>query len=38
MQGDFPDLHEKITYEHLTFEVMEMDDRRIVKIKVIVKA
>ncbi|MBQ7182333.1 MAG: gliding motility-associated protein GldE [Bacteroidaceae bacterium] len=38
IKGDFPDLHEKITYEHLTFEVMEMDDRRIVKIKVIVKA
>ena len=38
IKGDFPDLHEKITYEHLTFEIMEMDDRRIVKIKVIVKA
>ena len=38
IKGDFPDLHEKITYEHLVFEVMEMDDRRIVKIKVIVKA
>ena len=38
IKGDFPDLHDKITYEHLTFEVMEMDDRRIVKIKVIVKA
>lgn len=37
IKGDFPDLHEKITYEHLTFEVMEMDDRRIVKIKVIVR-
>ena len=38
IKGDFPDLHEKITYESLTFEVMEMDDRRIVKIKVIVKS
>lgn len=38
IKGDFPDLHEKITYENLTFEVMEMDDRRIVKIKVIVKS
>ncbi len=38
IKGDFPDLHEKITYENLTFEVMEMDDRRIVKIKVVVKS
>jgi CBS domain containing-hemolysin-like protein len=28
-------LHEKITYQDFTFEVMEMDDRRIVSIKVI---
>ncbi len=37
IKGDFPELHEKIAYEGLSFEVMEMDDRRIVKIKVIVK-
>ena len=37
IKGDFPDLHEKITYDRLVFEIMEMDDRRIVKIKVIVK-
>ncbi len=37
IKGDFPDLHEKITYDRLTFEIMEMDDRRIVKIKVIIK-
>ena len=36
LKGDFPDLHESIDYEHLTFEVMEMDERRIVKIKVVV--
>ncbi len=36
IKGEFPKLHEKITYRHLTFEVMEMDERRIVKIKVIV--
>lgn len=36
LKGDFPDLHESIDYRHLTFEVMEMDERRIVKIKVIV--
>jgi CBS domain containing-hemolysin-like protein len=36
LKGDFPELHESIDYEHLTFEVMEMDERRIVKIKVVV--
>ena len=36
IKGEFPKLHEKIAYRHLTFEVMEMDERRIVKIKVIV--
>ena len=36
LKGDFPDLHESIDYRHITFEVMEMDERRIVKIKVVV--
>ena len=36
LKGDFPELHESIDYGHLTFEVMELDERRIVKIKVIV--
>ena len=36
IKGEFPKLHEKIAFRHLTFEVMEMDERRIVKIKVIV--
>lgn len=36
LKGDFPELHESIDYQHLTFEVMEMDERRIVKIKVVV--
>lgn len=36
LKGDFPNLHECIDYRHLTFEVMEMDERRIVKIKVVV--
>lgn len=35
IKGEFPKLHEKIVYKHFTFEVMEMDERRIVKIKVI---
>ena len=36
IKGEFPSLHEKITFENYTFEVLEMDERRIVKIKVIV--
>lgn len=35
IKGEFPQLHEKITFRNLTFEVMEMDERRIVSIKVI---
>ncbi len=35
IKGEFPKLHEKITYRHLSFVVMEMDERRIVRIKVI---
>ena len=38
IKGDFPELHEKIDFGSLTFEVLEMDDRRIVKIKVIDKS
>ena len=36
IKGEFPQLHERIIYDRYTFEVMEMDERRIVKIKVIV--
>ncbi len=35
IKGEFPQLHEKISFRNLTFEVMEMDERRIVSIKVI---
>ena len=35
IKGEFPALHERIVYRNLTFEVMEMDERRIVTIKVI---
>ena len=38
IKGEFPQLHERITFDHYTFEVMEMDERRIVKIKVIIKS
>lgn len=36
MRGEFPKLHEKIQYKNFTFEVMEMDEHRISKVKVIV--
>lgn len=35
LKGEFPALHERLTYHNYTFEVMEMDERRIVSIKVI---
>ncbi len=37
LKGDFPTLHEKFTYRNFTFEVVEMDDRRILKVKIIVR-
>ena len=37
LKGEFPQLHEKITYKSFSFEIMEMDERRIVKVKVIFK-
>ena len=36
IKGEFPALHEKIVYKDYTFEVLEMDERRIVKVKVTV--
>lgn len=36
IKGDFPSLHEKIDYKDYSFEVLEMDERRITKIKVVV--
>ena len=36
IKGEFPQQEEKITYKHLVFQVVEMDQRRIVKIKLIV--
>ena len=35
IKGEFPQLHEKIMYKGFSFEIMEMDERRIVKVKVI---
>ncbi|MEG1684962.1 MAG: transporter associated domain-containing protein, partial [Bacteroides sp.] len=33
IKGEFPALHEKLTYGRCLFEVLEMDDRRILKVK-----
>ena len=34
LKGEFPSLHEVITYQYFRFEVLEMDARRILKVKV----
>ena len=36
IKGDFPSIHEKIEYKNYTFEVMNVEERRISKIKVTV--
>ena len=33
LKGEFPALHEKVTYDHYEFEVLAMDNRRILKVK-----
>jgi gliding motility-associated protein GldE len=35
IKGDFPKLHEKMDFGHFTFEVLEMEERRISKVKVV---
>ena len=36
IKGDFPKLHEKIDYQNITFEILDMEERRISKVKVVV--
>ena len=36
IKGDFPKLHEKIEYKNFTFEILEMEERRISKVKVVI--
>ena len=36
IKGEFPVLHEKLVYRNYVFEVLEMDDRRILKVKFII--
>ena len=37
IKGEFPSLHEVITFQQYKFEVLEMDARRIVKVKVTIE-
>lgn len=36
IKGEFPKVHERINYQNFSFEVMEMEELRIAKIKIIV--
>ena len=36
LKGDFPSMHERIDYQNFTFEILELDERRISKVKVVV--
>jgi len=36
IKGDFPKVHEKIDYQNFTFEILDKEERRISKVKVIV--
>lgn len=37
LKGEFPKLHECLDYNNFTFEVMERDERRILKVKVTIR-
>jgi CBS domain containing-hemolysin-like protein len=36
LKGDFPQLHEKLEFQNFRFEVVEMDEHRISKVKVVI--
>lgn len=36
IKGDFPELHERIDFRNFTFEVTELDEHRIARIKVVI--
>ncbi len=36
IKGEFPQLHEKIDYKNFTFEILEMKERRISKVRVVI--
>lgn len=38
LKGDFPKIHEKLDYKNYSFEILEIDGRRISRVKVIVRS
>ena len=38
IKGDFPSLHERIEYKNYIFEILEIDGRRISKVKTTVNS
>ena len=38
IKGDFPKMHEKIVYKQFTFEILDMEERRISKVKVTIRS
>lgn len=37
IKGDFLSIHEKIEYKHYTFEILEIEERRISRVKVVIR-
>ena len=38
IKGEFPKINEKIVHDNYTFQVLEMDERRIMKVKVVLSS
>lgn len=38
LKGDFPVIHEKLEYKNFLFEILEIEERRISKVKVVIKS
>ena len=37
IKGDFPVIHEKLEYRNYLFEIMELEERRISRVKVVIR-
>ena len=37
LKGDFPEIHEKIAYHCYHFEILEIEERRISRVKVVIR-
>ena len=37
IKGDFPSVHEKLEYKNYLFEITELEERRISRVKVVVR-